>query len=84
MLKEENTLTTTIDRWYNSAVKPEELKKWREKAGYTQAELAGILGVAMFSVCRWEIGTRAIPAFLHLALKAIPKKHKKKTKVSSK
>jgi DNA-binding transcriptional regulator YiaG len=55
-------------------MKPQELRKWREENGYTQDELAGILGVAMFSVSRWETGTRAIPSFLHLALKAIPKK----------
>ncbi len=55
-------------------MKPDELRKWREKNGYTQDELADILGVAMFSVSRWETGTRAIPSFLHLALKAIPKK----------
>ena len=65
-------------------MKPDELRKWREKNGYTQDELADILGVAMFSVSRWETGTRAIPSFLHLALKAIPKKgggRKKSTKV---
>jgi transcriptional regulator with XRE-family HTH domain len=53
---------------------PKELKKWRAKNGYLQGELAAILGVAMMSVSRWETGTRAIPSFLHLALKTIPKK----------
>ncbi len=67
-------MTILINHWYNSTMKPEELRKWREKNGYTQSELAGILGVAMMSVCRWEIGMRAIPSFLHLALKAIPTK----------
>jgi transcriptional regulator with XRE-family HTH domain len=53
---------------------PKELKKWRAENGYLQGELAAILGVAMMSVSRWETGTRSIPSFLHLALKAIPKK----------
>lgn len=55
-------------------MKPEELKKWRTESGYLQGELAAILGVALMTVSRWETGTRAIPSFLHLALKAIPKK----------
>ena len=67
-------MTGLLDQWYNKAMKPDELRKWREENGYTQDELADILGVAMFSVSRWETGTRAIPSFLHLALKAIPKK----------
>ena len=58
-------------------MKPDELRKWREKNGYTQDELADILGVAMFSVSRWETGTRAIPSFLHLALKGNPKERRR-------
>ena len=72
--KEEKALTSLINHWYNSAMKPEELKKWRAESGYTQDELAKILGVYLVSVSRWETGTRSIPSFLHLALKAIPKK----------
>ncbi len=55
-------------------MKPPELKKWRAANGYTQGELAEVLGVALMTVSRWECGTREIPSFLHLALKAIPKK----------
>jgi len=55
-------------------MKPEELRKWRRESGYAQGELAAILGIALNSVSRWERGTREIPPFLHLALKAIPKK----------
>jgi transcriptional regulator with XRE-family HTH domain len=51
-----------------------ELRKWRLEHGYTQGELGAILGVALLTVCRWEIGTRSIPSFLHLALKTVPKK----------
>jgi DNA-binding transcriptional regulator YiaG len=53
---------------------PEELKKWRKENGYLQGELGAILGVALMTVSRWEVGTRSIPSFLHLALKTIPKK----------
>ena len=55
-------------------MKPEGLRKWRIENGYSQEELARILGVHTFSVSRWECGTREIPPFLHLALTAIPKK----------
>jgi len=55
-------------------VKPDELKKWRTANGYTQGELADVLGVALITVSRWECRTREMPSFLHLALKAIPKK----------
>jgi len=67
-------LTHVIDHWYNCTVKPEELKKWRTANGFTQGELGEALGVALMTVSRWERATRAIPPFLHLALKAIPKK----------
>ena len=47
-----------------------ELKSWRQKWGLTQAGLAEALGVRNMAVGRWEWGTRRIPPFLHLALKA--------------
>jgi len=59
---------------YNRAMTPDELKKWRTDNSYTQGELADILGIASLSVSRWEWGIIRIPSFLHLALKAIPKK----------
>ena len=71
-------MTNTLSRWYNSVMTSEELKKWRTENGYLQAELAGILGVAMMTISRWETETRSIPSFLHLALKSIPKKGGKK------
>jgi DNA-binding transcriptional regulator YiaG len=76
--KEDKTLTPALNHWYNRVVTPKELRKWRENNGYLQSELAAILGVALMSVSRWETGTRSIPSFLHLALKAIPKKDAKK------
>ena len=47
---------------------PQELKKWRDKNGYSQSQLARALGVFTVSVSRWERSVREIPSFLHLAL----------------
>ena len=47
---------------------PQELKKWRDKNGYSQSQLAKALDVITLSVSRWERGVREIPSFLHLAL----------------
>ncbi|HYA15719.1 MAG TPA: helix-turn-helix transcriptional regulator [Syntrophales bacterium] len=49
----------------------EELKKWRDDHGYSQAKLARALNVAVMTVSRWETGLRAIPPFLHLALRCL-------------
>ena len=49
----------------------DELKKWRESNGYSQARLAKALGVVVMTVSRWETGTRSIPSFLHLALRCL-------------
>jgi transcriptional regulator with XRE-family HTH domain len=50
---------------------PKDLKKWREKNGYSQSQLARVLGVATQTISRWERGTRVIPPFLHLALNSL-------------
>jgi len=50
---------------------PEELKTWRKKNGYSQLELANILGVTNICISRWENGAREIPSFLHLALRCL-------------
>jgi transcriptional regulator with XRE-family HTH domain len=60
---------------------PKELKKWRERNGYTQRELADILRVAMETVSRWERGTRHIPSFLPLTLECVEKKRSKRKEV---
>jgi len=49
-------------------MKPNELIKWRESNGYSQARLAKALSVHVVSVSRWENGAREIPSFLKLAL----------------
>jgi transcriptional regulator with XRE-family HTH domain len=48
-----------------------ELQEWRRRMGLTQEGLAQQLGVIRLTVARWEIGTRAIPSFLPLALEAL-------------
>jgi transcriptional regulator with XRE-family HTH domain len=52
-------------------VKPAELKKWRERHGLTQAELARALGVDVVTVSRWERGDRTPAPYLYLALREV-------------
>jgi len=52
-------------------MKPNELKAWRKKNGYSQAKLASALGVATLTISTWERGLYAIPAYLHFALKGL-------------
>jgi len=48
-----------------------ELRDWRTAQGMSQGELATALGVSRNTVGRWELGERAIPPFLELALASI-------------
>ncbi len=59
-------------------MKPKELQKWRKETGYSQSQLAEVLGVATMTVSRWETGARAIPSFLHLALESVARNSKTK------
>lgn len=63
-------------------MKPEQLAAWRNYHQLTQSQLARLLGVSKTTVARWEIGMRAIPSFLGLALETIqrelPKGHQRK------
>lgn len=53
----------------------DELRAWRKRKGYSQRELAEILGVDTMTVSRWERGVREkIPPYLHLTLECIEKK----------
>ena len=49
----------------------QELKVWRKQRGFTQGELATLLGVKWLAVSRWERGERGIPALLPLAIKGL-------------
>jgi len=55
-------------------MKPDDLKKWRKRNGYSQPQLAKALGVTPLTVSRWERGVREIPSFLHLALECLEMK----------
>ncbi len=57
-------------------MKPEALKTWRTKNGYTQETLAQALKVHRVTVAKWEAGMTEIPGFLELALKCLKKKQK--------
>lgn len=50
---------------------PAELQDARARLGLTQPALAELLGVHPLTVSQWETERRAIPAFLHLALKQL-------------
>ena len=51
-----------------------ELKKWRERCGYTQDGLAKALMVHPVTVARWETEVREIPPFLVLALETLERR----------
>ena len=57
-----------------------ELKKKREKLGFTQTELADILGVKMNTVYRWESGILSVPKSIELAMETVERKFEKKEK----
>jgi len=59
---------------YTHIMTTKELKAWRAKNGYSQAQLGKVLRVTSLTVSRWERGERHIPSFLHLALECIEKK----------
>ena len=46
----------------------DELKQWREKTGYSQGQIARVLGVNVMTVSRWERGIIRLPSFLKWAL----------------
>lgn len=52
----------------------EDLVALRERLELTQQELADRLGVDRVTIARWETGTRAIPAFLGLALETVERR----------
>jgi len=61
---------TALARWNARASGPAaDLRAWRKAQGLTQGALAAKLGVFWITVQRWESGARAVPPFLHLALK---------------
>jgi DNA-binding XRE family transcriptional regulator len=56
---------------HTMTMKADELKRRREKLGFTQEELAKRLGMQRLSVIRWETGQTKVPKSIELALKQI-------------
>jgi transcriptional regulator with XRE-family HTH domain len=48
-----------------------DLRRWRLEHGLSQRALGEELGVTRLTVARWELGTRAMPAFLYLTLREL-------------
>lgn len=49
----------------------EEIRRWRDRLGWTQARLAAELGVATNTVARWERDEKHPPAYLRLAMERL-------------
>jgi DNA-binding transcriptional regulator YiaG len=49
-------------------MKPDDLKEWRERTGYSQGRLALVLEVDVMTVSRWERGAMKAPPYLKWAL----------------
>jgi len=60
--------------FYLITMEPIELKTWRVKNDWSQAQLASVLGVTNQAVSMWERGVREIPSFLYLALERLESK----------
>jgi DNA-binding transcriptional regulator YiaG len=54
-----------------SPVTPEDVIAARRQLGLTQAELARVLGVALTTLQRWELGITTPPPYLRLALERL-------------
>lgn len=61
-------------------MKGSELKKRRERLGFTQEGLASQLGVSRNTVARWERDEIGIPPYLDLALKTLEREKTAKRK----
>lgn len=48
-----------------------ELRQHRKALALTQAQLATALGCDVTTIARWERAERAIPPYLHLALRTL-------------
>lgn len=62
---------------YSGGMTKEQLVALRERLNLTQQELADTLGVDRVTLARWEIGARAIPPFLHLALETVERRRRR-------
>lgn len=53
------------------SVTPASLQAWRVEHQVSQADMALLLGVVLYTYQRWEMGTSRPPAFLALALERL-------------
>lgn len=58
-------------RLRRSAMTPDDLRRFRDQRGWSQAELARRLGVHFTTVSRWEAGNRTIPELAAKALRTL-------------
>ena len=49
----------------------EDVRQWREQRGLSLRQLAPMLGVAAYSIHRWEQGISPVPSMLELALNGL-------------
>jgi transcriptional regulator with XRE-family HTH domain len=61
-------------------MRPDMLREWRLKNGYTQVTLAQVLRISSNTIARWERGERKIPVFLGITLEALECKQKEAKK----
>lgn len=54
--------------WKGDEMEPRELKAARHKLGYTQKELAELIGKNVHTVSRWENGETEIPKSIEMLL----------------
>lgn len=59
---------------YSNPMKADDLKRWRQRTGYSQGQLARVLRVDVMSISRWERGLINIPHYLEYALAYIEMK----------
>lgn len=50
-----------------------DLRRWRERHGMMQEELANILGVHFQTISKWECDRRKVPKMVKVALEGIEK-----------
>lgn len=61
----------------------EEYRKTREQLGYTQAELASLLGLPREAIVRREAGTQRLPEEAAIAIRHLPRKPKRARNAST-
>ncbi len=67
-------MTAAVAIGYKGCMTSKQLVEFRETHGLTQQELANRLRVDRVTIARWEIGARAIPPYLDLALETVARK----------